>query len=506
MDSFIQALGAIDGIYILALVLGTVAGYVIGALPGFSATMGVALFVPFSYSMPTAAAFAFLIALYCSAVFAGSIPAILIRTPGTPAAICTMFDGYPMAKRGEAGRALGLACWASIVGGVISALILMGAAGFIAKFAISFGHYEYFMLGILGLSMVIGMSSDDMIKGLISMAIGLVIPLIGMDSMNGMARFTFGNMQLLSGLQQIPVLIGLFAISEIFISFSADDRDSMPVQKISNLFSGLKDMVHAKWLLLKTALIGTCLGALPGVGATTAAIIGYDQAKNGSKHPELMGTGQPEGIIGPECANNAVTGGALIPLLALGIPGDPVTAILLGALMIHGLQPGPLLFAQSPVAVQGIYISVILSYVVIFLLSIFSIKIIARLLNVKTSILSAFVMVFCIVGCYATRNSYFDVFVALAFGFIGYWMRKDGYSLGPMTLALVLGTMIEQKLSGALKLSGGSIVPFFTRPISLVLMLLTILVVLLSLVRIIRKKMLRGVPTKERKEYADLEK
>lgn len=487
MSSFIQALGSIDGMYLVALVVGTIAGYVIGALPGFSATMGVALFVPFSYSMQTADAFAFLIALYCSAVFAGSIPAILIRTPGTPAAICTIYDGYPMAKRGEAGRALGLACWASIVGGIISAIILICAAGFIADFAISFGHFEYFMLGILGLSMVIGMSSDDMVKGLISTVIGLAIPLVGMDSMNGMARFTFGNVQLLSGFQQIPVLIGLFAISEIFIGFSSNDRDAVPSQKISNLFSGLKDMARNKWLLFKSAIIGTCLGALPGVGATTAAIIGYDQAKNSSKHPELMGTGQPEGIIGPECANNAVTGGALIPLLALGIPGDPVTAILLGALMIHGLQPGPLLFAQNPVVVKGIYISVILSYVVIFLFSLFSIKLIARLLNVKTSILSAFVLVFCVVGCYATRNSYFDVFVALAFGLIGYWMRKDGYSLGPMTLALVLGTMIEQKLAGALKLSGGSVLPFFTRPISLVLLVLTLLVIVLSTYRIVKK-------------------
>jgi putative tricarboxylic transport membrane protein len=336
--------------------------------------------------------------------------------------------------------------------------------------------------------MVIGMSTDNIIKGLISMAIGLAVPLVGMDSMNGMARFTFGNVQLLSGFQEIPVLIGLFAISEIFIGFSADDRDTAPPQKITNLFSGVKDILKSKLLLIKTAIIGTCLGALPGVGATTAAIIGYDQAKSGSKHPEKMGSGQPEGIIGPECANNAVTGGALIPLLALGIPGDPVTAILLGALMIHGLQPGPLLFTQNPQVVTGIYISLILSYVAIFLLSIFSIKIIARLLNIKTSILSAFVMVFCIIGCYATRNSYFDVFVALAFGIIGYWMRKDGYSLGPMTLALVLGTMIEQKLSGALKISQGSFIPFFTRPISLTLLLLTVFFIVFSVIRIYRKK------------------
>lgn len=474
MSEYFIAFSNINATYLIVVVIGAIAGYIIGALPGFSATMGVAIFVPFSYNMQTNSAFGFLIALYCSAVFAGSIPAILIRTPGTPAAICTVLDGYPMAQRGEAGRALGLACWSSVIGGVISAFILMIAAEFIATFALAFGHYEYFMLGILGLTMVIGMSSGTMAKGLIAMIIGLAIPLVGMDPMNGYPRFTFGSVQLLSGLQELPVMIGLFGISEIFVSFSAEDREKFPNQKITNLFSGIKDLLKNKMLIFKTAIIGTFLGALPGVGATTAAILGYDQAKKGSKHPEKMGTGQPEGIIGPECANNAVTGGALIPLLSLGIPGDPVTAILLGALMIHGLQPGPLLFVQQGIVVKGIFITVILSYLVILLFSVFSIKLLARLLNINSNVLYAFVLMFSLIGSYALRNSYTDIYVALAFGFIGYWMRKDGYPLGPLTLALVLGSMIEQKLSGALKLSEGSIVPFFTRPISLTLFLLAV--------------------------------
>lgn len=488
MDSFIQAVMNIDLPYILALVSGTVAGYVIGALPGFSATMGVAIFVPFSYSMNTNTAFAFLIALYCSAVFAGSIPAILIRTPGTPAAVCTINDGYPMAQRGEAGRALGLACWASVIGGLFSAILLIVLAEFIADFALSFGHYEYFMLGVLGLSMVIGMSSENMIKGLIATAVGLAVPLVGMDPMNGFARFTFGRIELLSGLQELPVMIGLFALSEVFMNFSAGDRQEVKKeQRITGLFSGFKDMAKCKLLMLKAAIAGTFLGALPGVGATTAAIIGYDQAKKGSEHPELMGTGQPEGIIGPECANNAVTGGALIPLLALGIPGDPVTAILLGALMIKGLQPGPLLFEESPVVVKGIYLSLILSYLAIFLFSIFSIRLIAKLLNIKSSVLSAFVLVFCVIGSYALNNSYFDVLVAIAFGLLGYWMRREDFPLGPMTLALVLGQMIEQKLGGALKLSDGSLLPFVTRPVSLVLLVITVLFTAYSIWGIVKK-------------------
>lgn len=319
MDSFVQALANIDAIYIFAIIAGTVAGYVIGALPGFSATMGVAIFVPFSYQMSANTAFAFLIALYCSAVFAGSIPAILIRTPGTPAAICTIYDGHPMVQKGEAGRALGLACWASVIGGIFSAIMLIVMAESIADFALSFGHYEYFMLGVLGLSMVIGMSTDNMVKGLISMAVGLAVPIVGMDPMNGFARFTFGNIELLSGLEELPVMIGLFALSEVFVGFSSKERDVLKEQKIEGLFSGFKDLAKAKWLMFKSAVAGTCLGALPGVGATTAAIIGYDQAKKGSKHPELMGTGQPEGIIGPECANNAVTGG-FDPIACPGYP------------------------------------------------------------------------------------------------------------------------------------------------------------------------------------------
>jgi len=485
LNTFLLALTSIDGPYILFLVLGTIAGYVVGALPGFSATMGVAIFVPFTYSMTPNIAFAFLIGLYCSAVFAGSIPAVLIRTPGTPAAICTIYDGYPMAKRGEAGRALGLACLASVFGGLFSAIILIAMAGLIAKFALSFGPWEYFMLGLLGLSLIISMSADNMIKGLISGIVGLCIPLVGLESMNGYARFTFGNVQLLAGFQELPVMIGLFAISEVFIGYSSEHRKYAQNQKISGLFSGLKDMLNNKWLLIKSALMGTYLGALPGVGATTAAIIGYDLARKGSKEPEKMGTGQPEGIIGPECANNAVTCGALIPMLALGIPGDPVTAILLGSLMIHGLQPGPLLFQNSPVIVKSIYISLILSYVVILLFSTISINVMAKLLNVKTSILNAFVLLFCIIGSYALRNSYFDVYVACAFGFIGYWMRKDGYSLGPLTLSLVLGSMMEQKLSAALRTSSNALL-FITRPISGVMFVLTFAIIVVSIYKYIK--------------------
>ena len=313
MEIFLEAISYIDLTYILVLIAGALCGYMIGALPGFSATMGVALFIPFSYSMSVHCSFAFLIALYCSAVFAGSIPAILIRTPGTPAAVATIYDGYPMAKRGEAGKALGLACWASVFGGIVSAIILIFVANGVARLALAFGPQEYFALGMVGIAMVVGMASDNLLKSFIAAAFGLLVTVVGMDSASGMPRFTFGNVNLLSGFQELPVMIGIFAISEVLIGLNEPQRQKVERQNITGLFSGLPDMVKNWKLLISASLTGTFLGALPGVGGTTAAVVGYNQAKQQSEEPEKMGTGQSEGVIGPECANNAVTGGALIP-------------------------------------------------------------------------------------------------------------------------------------------------------------------------------------------------
>ena len=487
MTIFLESLANINAVYIIALILGVIAGYVIGALPGFTATMGVALFIPFSFRMDVNVAFGFLIALYCSAIMAGAIPAIMIRTPGTPANICTIFDGYPMAKKGQAGKALGLACLASVFGGLASAIFLIFLTGPIGRGALRFGPHEFFALGLLGLSLVVGMSSNNLIKGFIAACLGLLVTIPGMDALAGFPRFTFGRVEMFSGIQELPVIIGIFALSQVFVSFAEKDRDSMGQQKITGLLSGIKDMKENWKLLIKSSLWGTFLGALPGVGANIAAIIGYDEAKRSSKHKELMGKGQPEGIIGPECATNASTGGALIPMLSLGIPGDPVTAILLGGLMIHGLRPGPELFRSSPHVVYGIYISVILSYFVILLLSLFSIKYIAKLLKVKSSILSAFVLVFCVIGAYALQNSFFDIYVMIAFGLIGFFMRKHKFELAPFTLAFVLGSLIETRLGLAILLSRGDLLSFFTRPISSTLLIITFLFIIFSVWRIRRK-------------------
>ena len=396
------AFSNIDLIYIGMLFLGVMAGIVIGALPGFTATMGVALFVPFTYGMETVYAFGFLISLYCSAVYAGSIPAILIKTPGTPAAIATINDGYPMAKSGKAGKALGIALYASVFGGIFSALILSFSAQLVATAALTFGPQEYFAIALLGLSMVIGMSQGNMLKGLISMSLGLLFVTIGQDVQMGFPRFTYGNINLYSGLQILPVMIGVFAISEVFISISDKSKKVTVKQDISGFAKSYKYLFKNMFLAIKCSALGTFLGALPGVGAVTASFLGYNEAKRTSKNNDKMGTGVPEGILAPEAANNAVTGGALIPLLSLGIPGDAVTAILLGALMVKGLRPGPELFNSHMDVVYGLFISMILANIVILIVSLIGTKYVAKVLEVPKYILNPLVLIFCIC-CYSIR-------------------------------------------------------------------------------------------------------
>ena len=486
MEHILNAFSQITPAYVLALVGGTIFGYIVGAIPGFSSTMGVALFVPFSYSMNVEIAFAFLIALYCSSIYSGSIPAILINTPGTPSSIATVYDGHPMAKKGQAGRAISLACLASIFGGIFSGILLIACAGSLAGFALKFGPQEYFALSVMGVSMIIGMSEGHLVKGVLSAFIGLAIAIVGMDPVTSFPRYTFGVTQLLSGFQDLPVMVGLFAITEIFWAMSARHKQVYVENvggDVTNIFAGLRDILKNIWLLIKCSALGTFLGALPGVGTTTAAIMAYNEARRSSKNPELMGTGVPEGIIGPECANNAVAGGAMIPMLALGIPGDNVTAILLGALMIQGLAPGPELFSKYPATITSLYLSLILSYALILILSIFSIRWVIKVLKVPTDVLQAFVLIFCIIGAFALRNSYFDVYVALGCGLLGCAMRHYDIPVTPMILALVLGQTIENRLLVSLQISRGSWLTFVNRPISATLLAITIGFAIFSVVR-----------------------
>lgn len=461
---------------LLMLLLGVVTGVIIGTLPGLSATMAVAVLTPLTFSLDTTQAFALLLGTYCSAVFGGSISAILVNIPGTPSAVMTSLDGHPMAQRGEAGPAIGLAIVSSLIGGLFSVIVLMVLAPPIAELALEFSAEEYFALAIFGVSMMAYVSGSSLLKGLVSGAIGLLLATIGSDPGTGALRYTFGNVNLITGLDIIPVLIGLFGLTEVFINVSKCGIKKKVEQRISKILPKFSTIRKNIMVLMRSSVLGVIVGAAPAAGGTIAAIMSYGLEKRLSKHPEKFGTGVPEGIIAPESANNASTGGAMIPLLTLGIPGDAVTAILIGALMIHGLQPGPLLFANNPSFVSSIFILMALSNIGFFIVATLGTRPISRLLNVNDSLLYPIIGLLCVVGTYASRGLMFDVWVLLVFGIIGYFMSKAGIPSAPMVLGLILGPIVEKNLTRTLIISNGSILSIFTRPISAVFMIMTIFI------------------------------
>lgn len=461
---------------LLWLVVGVVSGILVGALPGLSATMAVAVITPLTFTMEPITALALLLGTYCSALYGGSISAILVNIPGTPGAVMTTLDGYPMAQKGKAGQALGIATVASVLGGLFSVVVLMVAAPPIANLALKFSAQEYFALALFGVSMMAYVSSGSLAKGLLSGMIGLLIATIGTDPTTGTLRFTFGIDNLLSGLDVLPVLIGLFGLTEILTSTERIHAGSMVKAQLSKMIPSRALLFKNKGTILRSSVVGTLVGAAPAAGGTIAAIIAYGMEKRISKHPEKFGTGIPEGIFAPETANNASTGGAMIPMLTLGIPGDAVTAILIGALMIHGLQPGPMLFAQQPHIVSSIFILMALANVLFLFVGLGGARMISKVLNVHPGLLYPMIALMCIVGTYAARNFIFDVVILLIFGVMGYGFSKIGIPAAPMVLGVILGPIVESNFRRALVISEGSITPFFTRPISATFMILTILI------------------------------
>ena len=474
---------------ILLMTCGVAGGIVVGALPGLSATMGVALLVPLSFGMPTVSALVLLMAVYCGAVYGGSISAILIRTPGTPAACATVFDGHPMAARGEAGKALGWAVVASFVGGLVSAVVLTAAAPQIAGVALRFSAPEYFALAVFGLTIIVSISGKDLVKGFISACLGLLVATVGTDPMQGYPRFAFGQMNLYSGVSVISVLIGLFAMPEVFNNAETILMSKGAArQKITNIVPSLKEFVQKIPIMLGSSAIGTFIGALPAAGADLAALVAYDQTRRFSKTPERFGTGCVDGVIAAEAANNAVTGGAMIPLLTLGIPGDAVTAVLLGALMIHGLRPGPLLLQDHAAEVYSVFAGLFIINVVMLVIGLAGARQFARVLNVSKKALMPVVLTLCFVGSYAVQSNVFDMRVTLVFGIIGYLMLKREFPVAPMVLGFILGALAENNLRLALVMTGGDASVFFRRPISAVFLALAAVSVLYSLRAVAKEK------------------
>jgi putative tricarboxylic transport membrane protein len=461
---------------LLLILIGTVIGIVFGCMPGLSSTMALALFTPFTFGFSPGEGIVFLIAIYISSVYAGAISAILVNIPGTPSAIATGLDGYPMARRGEAGRALGLATVASFYGGLIGVTVLMLFSPVLAQVARNFGTWEYAVIALLGLTLISYVSPGSIIKGLIGGTIGLLLASVGEEVIFAYPRFTGGIAELGGGLDMVVLMIGFFGFAELFnqveLGFTANVQ-----QKVTGLWKSFGDIRPYAGTVVRSSLIGTLIGILPGAGGSIASITAYGFAKRLSKKSAEFGHGNPEGIVAGESSNNASVGGALVPMLTMGIPGDPMTAVLVGALMIHGLAPGPALFLHSQDFVSAIFLGFIVALVFMLVVGLSAARPFAKLLTFPRPIVLAVITLLCVVGSYAIQNSIFDIGVALVAGIIGYLLMKVDVHPAPIILGIVLGPLFEENLRRSLLLGDGSILPFFTRPISLSMIIVIVLII-----------------------------
>jgi len=459
---------------IFLIFMGTLVGVLVGALPGLSSSMAIALLLPFTLYLEPIESIALMSALYCAGTFGGSITAILINAPGAPPAAATAFDGYPLAQRGEAGKALGISAISSATGGIISVFALLFFAPLLARVAYSFGPPEYFALALFGISMLASIGSESPVKNIIGGLIGLLLATVGIDLMTGVERFTFGNPELYDGIDFIPVLIGLFAISELINQSLKINQDRLALAVNAVKLPTLKNLKKIKNTILRSSLIGTFIGVLPAEGSTMAAMIGYNEAKRWSAEPEKFGTGEIEGIAGPEAANNAATGGAMVPTLALGIPGSATAAIILGGLQVQGLRPGPYLFEQQPDLLYGIFASMLIANILFIGIGLYGAKYLSRVSLIPIKILWPIVLCLCIVGSYGLEQSMIDVWIMLIAGIVGYLLKNLGITPAPIIMGLVLGALIETSLAQSLILFEGSWLGFFSRPIALLFIFLSL--------------------------------
>ena len=468
---------------ILYICIGLLVGIFIGSVPGLNVPMTIALFLPLTYGMNPISGIMLLIGIYKGGTYGGSISSILINTPGTPAAAATAIDGYPMAKKGKAGKALKMSLYASVFGEIISDVVLFSIAPTIAMFSLKFGPIEKFSLVFFAFTVIGLVSGNRPVKGIIVGLMGVFFASMGLDDLSAARRFTFEISELQSGIPFLPFVIGLFAISEAMIQIEKriTKKEEASVIKISKNREDntvtWKDFKGTLKTLIRSSVIGTSIGALPGTGASISASVIYGLAKTGSKHPEEFGKGSLEGVAAAECGNNAVTGATLIPLLTLGIPGDAITAIMLGAFLVHGLTPGPDLFTSQGVMVYAIFIGMFVTNLLHLVIAYFGMKLFIKAISINRAILFPIVIGFCFVGAYATQSSIFDLLVMVIFGVLGYLMKKFSYPLAPMLLGYILGPMLETFLRQSMVIAQRDYFIFFKRPISLIFMIITILFV-----------------------------
>lgn len=505
MSNWVEGFNAIADVQVLImLVLGVVIGMVVGALPGISATVGVALLLPFTFALEPLAGMMLLLGIYGGAVYAGSIPAILIRTPGTPASAATVADGHAMTLAGKGTQALKISVFASCIGGFVGALLLAFFSPVIADFALGFGSSANFMLALFALTIIASISEGRMVKGLIAGFLGLGIAMIGLDTIQGFPRLTFGNADLISGISFIPLMIGLFAVSEAFLQVErvAKMDLKMKPEKFRASPSWFRKLLPAGGL---GSGVGFVIGIIPGVGGDISSFVAYNESKRIAKDKSQYGKGDPRGIAAAESAKNAGTAGAMVPTLTLGIPGDVTTAVLIGALTVHGLQPGPTLFTGAPDLVYGLFLGFALVYLLLMIFGWFGTNLWVKLIeSVPPRLLWPSVIVLAVVGSYAMRSSVFDVIVMFLAAILGYVMVKGGYPLAPLIIGVILGPIAESGFRRAMIINDGSYV-WMLEPIPLVLGILTVASVAFAIWQAVRRpKVLEQAETAQLEQHAAL--
>jgi TctA family transporter len=475
--AIITAFGLVFDPYVLMVILASaVFGIFVGAMPGLTATMATALLVPITFFMSPVPALGAIVTATAMAIFAGDIPAAMLRMPGTPASAAYTDESYAMSKKGQLELNLGVNLVFSVLGGLIGVFVLILAAPALAELAINFSSFEYFWLACLGLTCAIFISTGDPVKGFLSLFVGLAIGCIGIDPAAGYPRFTFGNVDLMSGINFIPTMIGIFAVSELMRGVTTIEKAGEFVQdKVGALFRGIGEVSRKYWVnFLRGSAVGTLIGALPGAGADIAAWVSYAMAKRFSKEPEKFGTGHIEGIVESTSANNSALGGAWIPALVFGIPGDSITAIVIGVLYMKGMNPGPTVFLENPQFIYAVFIIFILANLLMLPLGYIAIRGARRLLAVPKNILLPIILLFCIVGSFAMTNSPYGILLMLIFGVIGWFLEENGIPVAPLILGLVLGELLEQSFMTSMIKSDGAFLVFFQRPIAGILGAMTL--------------------------------
>ncbi|MGI6029081.1 MAG: tripartite tricarboxylate transporter permease [Candidatus Heteroscillospira sp.] len=477
------------------LLFGLIVGITIGALPGLNVNMAVSIMLPLTYGMDPSAGILMLLGVYCGGNYGGSIAATLVNIPGTPSAVMTTLDAYPMAQKGKAGLAIGLATMASALGGLFSCIVLATISPIVAEIALQFTSLEMTVICIFGVSIMAFVAGGSMLKGIIAGVFGLVVSCIGFDPVTAVPRFTFDSIYLFSGIQFTAAMIGLFGFTEIITSAENGLRRKvkMEIAEVHNVFECFKYLKSCGGNIMVSSVIGTIIGAIPGAGGTIASIVSYGFQKKVNKHPEELGNGAPDGIVAAEASNNACCGGAMTTLLSLGIPGDSVTAILLGAFIIHGMQPGPTLFSDNPDMVSAIFIGMFIINIALLFVGLLGAPQFAKFLKIPKHILHPCILVLCVIGTYGVQGSTFDVKMMFLFGVIGYVFSKLGIPRPPIVLGLVLGTTLEENLRRTVTLSRGDLWGFFWKrtaetPIALIVLIITVMLLFgPPILRIIKK-------------------